>query len=425
MLTLLLASALAQDEAPVRVDAGGHLKTFLVASLPYEHVFMASPDCADFTAWEDCVQAGGQGLGDVRLWAEARTERFTFKAHHTTTMVAPGASVNALGGTGIGLQPPQLAKLSWTAVNDEGLAVRGRADRLSVGLSIPHLDVTVGRQPVTFGRALFFTPLDLVNPFNPTVVDQEYKPGVDALRLDGYWGMAGHATLVAAWTGTPVLTNDDPAELDLSDAVLAAYGQGTVGVWDLGAFAGLVRNDRVVGLSTSGSIRSVGVHAEASGTLPQEDTEDPFARAVVGATWFATGDLMLMGEAYAQTNGTNDPTRYLNQYTDPRYARGELWLAGRYYMGLSASYALHPLLNTSVAVIANLDDPSALVAPALSWSVSDEVSASVSGFVGVGARPDDLEPLDLLAPDFDPGDSVNSEFGLMPRALFVSMAAYR
>ena len=78
-----------------------------------------------------------------------------------------------------------------------------------------------------------------------------------------------------------------------------------------------------------------------------------------------------------------------------------------------------------MAFIANLEDRSALVAPALSWSVSDEVSASVSGFVGVGERPDDVEPLDMLSPDFEVGDSVNSEFGLMPRAVFVSMAAYR
>jgi hypothetical protein len=268
--------------------------------------------------------------------------------------------------------------------------------------------------------------MDLVSPFNPTVVDQEYKPGVDALRVDGYWGMAGQATLVAAWTGSAVLTNeDDAADFDLSDTVLAAYGQGTIGVWDLGGFAGLVRQDRVLGLTTSGSIRAIGVHAEATGTLPEDEDEDPFVRAAVGATWFATSDLILMGEAYVQTLGTDDPSQYLNHYSDPRYARGELWLAGRYYAGLSGSYAVHPLLNTSVAFIANLEDRSALVAPALSWSVSDEVSASVSGFVGVGERPDDVEPLDMLSPDFEVGDSVNSEFGLMPRAVFVSMAAYR
>lgn len=423
-MTLLVLTALAGES--VAVTGGGHVKTFLSASFPYEHLYMASPDCENLLEWEDCIEASGQGIGDLRLWAEARTERFTFKAHHSTSMLAPGTQTSSLGASGVGLQPPELVKLSWSATDDPGLALRGRADRLSVGLSIPHVDLTLGRQPVTFGRAFFFTPLDLVSPFNPTVVDQEYKPGIDALRLDGYWGMSGQVTAVAAWAGQPVLTwEDDAEEPDLEDAVFAFYGQGTVGVWDLGLFAGLVRKDRVLGLSTSGSIRVIGVRLEGAGTLPADEDEDPFFRAVAGADWFATGKLMLSGEVYVQSNGATDPQDYLSMYENDRFARGELWLAGRTYAGLSASYQLHPLLYGSLAVISNVEDPSALVAPALSWSVSDEVSASLSGFVGLGARPDQVEALDLLDPDFDAGDPINSEFGNMPAALFFSMAAYR
>ena len=424
-MILALASAFANE--PVRLDAGGHLKTFLVATAPYEHLYLASPDCEDLLEWEDCIEASGQGLGDLRVWGELRTERITAKAHHTTTLLAPGAQVSALGNTGVGLMAPELVKLSWSAVDDPGLAVRGRADRLSVGLSVPHLDLTLGRQPVTFGRALFFTPLDLVNPFNPTVIDQEYKPGVDALRADGYWGLAGQATVVVAWAGQPVLTwEDDPADVDLADAVVAGYAQQTVGVWDLGLFGGLVREDRVAGFSISGGIRAVAVHAEATGTLPQDEDEDPFVRAVVGAMAFpGTGRLVLSGEAYVQTNGAIQPEDYLDQYAGDRYATGELWLAGRSSVAASAAYELHPLLNGNLAVIANVEDPSALLAPSLVWNVSDEVTASASGFVGLGDRPDAVEPLDLLEPDFDAGAPVNSEFGLVPRALFVSMAAYR
>ncbi len=428
----LVAAAFAleiHDGERLRVDAGGDLKTFMVASFPYEHLFLASPDCPNLLEWEDCIAPSGQGIADQRLKLEFRTERLAFKAHHSTTMLAPGTGASLLGTTGVGQRPAELVELSWTAWDESGLALRGRADWLSLSFRVPHLDLTLGRQPITFGRAFFFTPLDLVNPFNPTVIDQEYKPGVDALRIDGYWGMAGHATLVAAWTASPLIafSDDTPTEdeVDLDDVVLSAYGQGTVGVWDLGLFAGLVHRDRVLGLASYGSVRAVGLRGELTYTRPDDEDEDPFLRAVVGADWLPVSKVMLSSEVYVQTNGASSPSHYLGRYEEPRWTRGELWLAGRSYGALSASYELHPLVSTSLTVIANLEDPSALLAPGLSWSVSDEVGVSLTGFTGLGERPDDVDPLDLLDPDYDAGSSLNSEFGTMPAALFLSMRAYQ
>jgi len=56
-----------------------------------------------------------------------------------------------------------------------------RLDRFWVGFSGDKVVVRAGRQALSWGNGLFFAPMDLVNPFDPTTIDTEYKSG-DALR---------------------------------------------------------------------------------------------------------------------------------------------------------------------------------------------------------------------------------------------------
>jgi hypothetical protein len=136
-------------------------------------------------------------------------------------------------------------------------------------------------------------------------------------------------------------------------------------------------------------------------------------------------------EAYYQSLGASSAQGYLSAASSPRFQRGEVWLLGRGYGALSVSQEITPLVSGSAALIANLLDPSALFAPGLTWSVADEATASIGGYVAVGRGPDEV-PL-----GFDPttfsvtpppqqalARSVHSEFGIYPHALFVSMRAY-
>ncbi|PJA41839.1 MAG: hypothetical protein CO182_05650, partial [Lysobacterales bacterium CG_4_9_14_3_um_filter_62_6] len=216
--------------------------------------------------------AQGTGIFDLRLKVDAKAEvgvaKLALQVHQANTATssppmtsvartacAAGESLSTgvgVGGfsTGVGARAPEAVELTFDVVEPPddcdtagNLLVRTRTDRLSFGLSVPHFALTVGRQPVTFGRALLFTPMDLVNPFNPAVVDQEYKPGVDAVRADVFAGMSTHITAVAAYAGG----------WDLPGSVLALSGGSTVGLWDLYGLAGAVHGDAVGGLGTSGS----------------------------------------------------------------------------------------------------------------------------------------------------------------------------
>jgi hypothetical protein len=361
----------------------GDVKSFFTATCPYESAFLP-PD------------PSGQGVLDFRLKATYERGPFSAEVHHAVTALT--AAPGGFSSTGLGASAPEAVDLSWEAF-DADLTLRGRVDRLVIRGETTGLEVAVGRQAVGFGTGMFFTPLDLVNPFTPAVVDQEYRPGVDAVRVDGYPSATSRITAVGAYAG----------DWSLAGTVLAATGSATVGVTDLGGFAGLIHEDLVLGATTATSVGPVGLHADAAVTVPPE-SEDPFVRAVVGGLWKPAEDTTLTAEAYVQTLNWGDPP--FAHVAEPRYLRGELWLSGNGYGAVALAQQVTPLISASLAVIGAVDPdrPSVLLAPSLGWSVAENAEVGVGGFAGLGARPDGL--------------AARSEFGTWPAAGFANVRAY-
>jgi hypothetical protein len=398
VISLLVGAALAKE--PVTLH--GDVKSFFTASLPYEsNVFPSEPS--------------GQGVLDLRLKFEARpSDALTFLVHGTSTGLAPApVAGSGLGtSTGVGLRAPEIVELSY--IWEEGtLQVRGRIDRASARLETGSVTTTVGRQPISFGNGFAFTPLDLVNPFTPAVIDQEYKPGVDAVRVDGYRGMSV-LTVSGAYAG------------DWNDRGLVgvAYAQTTVGVTDIGALVGTVQADRVLGATVVTSIGAVGLHSDV--TVTASEDRDPFVRAVAGALWRPGANTTLTGEAYVQTLGGGSPDEYLSVVSDRRFASGQLWLMGRTYGAVSVAQQVTPLISAGGALITNVEDGSAFVAPNFSWSVGSNTTFVAGGFVGLGERPGSETqsftvsgvPIEATVP------VLKSEFGTYPAALFAQLKAY-
>lgn len=287
-------------------------------------------------------------------------------------------------------------------------------------LRLDMLDVIVGRQPVTFGSTFFFTPMDLVAAFSPTTIDREYKPGIDAARVDMFFGTSGRLTLVAAYAG----------DWDVDQFILASRASTTFDVWDVGVLAARSHGDLVLGVDVSGDILGVALRGETTVTRPRQG--DPFVRASLGSDIRPGYGLTLMGEVYAQSLGADDPADYLKVAASERFARGELWAMGQYYAALSLGYELLPIVNLGAFAVANLLDGSALIGPSLGWSISDEAALSLGAYIGLGKRPEDVTLPSMSAPGLasgaaqDPSQLLRprSEFGLSPAALFAELKAY-
>jgi len=416
------------DKEKLQIDVGGDVKGFFDAVFPYEHVIMPEDPIASAA-----LDFRFKFSGDYSTW-------LSWELHHSLTSRFKPAEDTTFGlsaGTGAPVAEEAIT-LSYTAVDTPNFELAGRFDRLNLSFHLPGLDITIGRQPVSFGTGLFFTPMDLLAPYTPQVVDREYKPGVDAVRFDGFFGATGRLTGVVG-----VLD-----EFTLEGLFAAGYGGFTVGITDLNFFVAKIRKDLVVGMGTASSIGPVGVHADLTVTVPFEGEEEcpganpladadeacpPFVRAVVGADVRTGFGMSLMGELYVQTAGATDRTKYLHVATRPRFAGGELWTMGTFYGGITISQEIIPIVIVNATVMTNFGDPSFLIGPGLTWSVSENADFAIGGVITIGARPEDAELIDLVDPTtFQPlpEDEVldivhsNSEFGLMPSQFYAQLKFY-
>jgi hypothetical protein len=417
LLALALIAALASptaaqaarlvDQDDLEIDFGGDVKGLFDVAFPYEHLFMP----------EDPL---GRAAVDFRLKLDGRYRFFSWSFHHQATALIRTPGYGSLGIGSTATAPPSPIDMSWSALDTDGFALQGRVDRLVVRFHAPHLDVAIGRQPISFGTGFFFTPMDLVAVYAPSVVDREYKPGVDATRLDFWIGNTGHITVVAALTG----------DFDLDGLLIAAHGGFTVGLFDLGFFAAKVHDDAVFGFDTSGSLGPVGVHSDFTVTVPKED--DVFIRAMIGANILLPENFTISGELYGQSVGALHADDYMDVARLDRFERGELWTMGHFYGALALNKEVTPLIYVNLSAIVNFLDPSMLLGPGFTWSIANNVTLAAGGFFAIGERPEELEIEDLLHDDFTPftEDEVldafepNSEFGLMPHQAYLQINAY-
>lgn len=402
----------------LRLNLGGDIKGFFDVFFPYEHLLMP----------EDPVPSAAL---DFRFKFEGSYKRaFSWQFHHSATASISAQDVLSSGlmASTRGAEAREAINLSW-ALEDEGaFRFGGRIDRMTLGFHVPHLDLWVGRQPLSFGTGYFFTPLDLISSYQPQVIDREYKPGIDALRFDGFIGMSGHISAVVGVVDT----------FDKEGLFAVGTGGFTLGLFDLNLLLAYKHSDLVVGLSTQGSVGPVGVHADLAVTAPipneegEGDREDPFARVVVGADVRTDFGLTAMAELYGQTLGTKEPADYLSVALSDRFSRGDVWTMGHLYLALTLAQEILPILSVSMFAVMNVLDPSVLLGPSLSWSVAQNADFVVGGFLAVGKRPEELTILDLLNPDGTPMSAEEaalviepgSEFGLAGHQAYAQLKLY-
>ena len=76
-----------------------------------------------------------------------------------------------------------------TRTEEEHVLWQHRFDRLNVGFSPSQaMDLTLGRQAVSWGTTLFLTPADPFLPFSPSDPFRQFRGGGDAARLRLYPG---------------------------------------------------------------------------------------------------------------------------------------------------------------------------------------------------------------------------------------------
>ena len=327
----------------------------------------------------------------------------TFSVGAAYEHVATFRRREAPAGIAVGAVPSggEWLELQWTITDEEHVRWQHRFDRLHVGWApTDALELTAGRQSVSWGTTLFLTPSDPFSPFSPADPFREFRAGVDAARARIYPGPLSEIDIVVR-----------PTETDIGREITAlARGLTTWRNWELSGWGGTLYGDVAGAFGTAGALGAWAIRGEAV-VRSREDVV--VFRGTLGLDrqfQLQGGDLFLIVEYQRDGLGAAGPEAYLDVLRSRTFFRGEHQVLGRDETVVQASYQLHPLWSLAGLWLWNVNDRSALVSPTFAYSASDE--ASITGGVFLGFGDDSITV----------GRPLPSEYGLSGVTAFVSLS---
>ena len=394
LLLLLSAVAFAGDGS---VEIGGHTK-FALTSQAYP----------EQSLFRDLVGSSTLDVsGDLRINLEADLNRWSFDAAYQLLLLN-GDSVelgrSLPGGTNIffpGLPSDDRRLFDLTdIIEDDGkTAILHRIDRLSLGYASEKAVIRFGRQVLSWGNGLFYSPMDLVNPFDPAAVDTEYKVGDDMLYVQ-YLLDNGHDVQGAYVVRRDLLDGD----VDTGEATAAVKYHGFVGEAEFDVLLADHYGDTVLGI---GAGKSVGGAVWRGDLVATRSSDETHLQLVTNLTyswnWLdrnMSGAIEYFFNGFGQHADDYDPLSLAGN-TDlvDRVTRGELFSIGRHYLAGSVMIEMTPLWTLTPTVLANVSDPSGLFQLVTNYSVSDNMTLLASINVPLGPNGTEFGGIDAGQPD--------------------------
>lgn len=293
------------------------------------------------------------------------------------------------GFVGIPNDERRLMDLTDTIEDDGRFRALHRLDRLSVGYSSEKVVLRLGRQAISWGNGLIFSPMDIVNPFDPAIVDTEYKFG-DDMAYGQYLLNNGDDVQFSHVFRRDPLTGDPGSDV----ATTALKYHGILGNAEIDLLLSRSYDEAIVGI---GGNRSIG-GAVWRGDVVMSDTVSGNKFQLVtnlSYSWVWGGKNMSGVVEYyftefGQKNGQYDLAS-LAQNTEltGRLARGESFTLGRNYLAGGITVEMTPLWLLTPNLFVNLDDGSALLQVTTVYSISDD--AEFVGAVNLPLGPDGTE----------------------------------
>ena len=265
---------------------------------------------------------------------------------------------------------------------NEHLSGQLQVDRFNLHGDVGQTSWSVGRQAIGFGRISLFSPLDVIAPFPPDAIDIDVRPGVDAIKLTHYFGMAGQLG------GVTVLGDEQR-----HNSYLVSAGEN-INEIDLLVLAGRLRGRNMVGAGLAGELGKVGIKGEMSCyqgvdvRQPSGDLQDDFIIAALEGWYRFENGLVLIGEYLFNGYGRDDPRDYPLVAASAPVREGLGFLLARHYLLLGPSYQFHPLVTFNGLVIYNIDDQSRLLRPQLKFSLADNLQMDIFWTVTHGKKAD-------------------------------------
>lgn len=249
-----------------------------------------------------------------------------------------------------------------SVIEDKGkFAALQRLDRLALTYSGEKTVVKVGRQSLSWGNGMFFSPMDIINPFDPTTIDTEYKTGDDMLYLQYLLDNGSDIQSAAVARRNPVT-----GDVESNQASYAVKYHGFLDQNEYDILLAQSYDDLSLGL---GGNRSIGGAIWQADLLVTETDLATNAQFVTNISYsWILGDHNMSGlleyyyNGFGQKNGQYDPAD-LAQNPDllKKLSRGEVFTLGQHYLAAAVTIEMSPLWTLTPNIFANLEDHSALL----------------------------------------------------------------
>lgn len=281
----------------------------------------------------------------------------------------------------------RLLDLTWTI--DEGPRHRAyhRLDRFALRVQSNGLGVTIGRQAVSWGSGRVFQPIDLFNPFAPTAIDEDFKPGDDIVLIDKSFPKSN---IQALYVGR----RDAKSKASRDVASYAVKWHGVFGSSEIEMLAARHYVDEVYGLI---------FRVPVGGAMMRTDVA---ATRLENGKWHTSGifnidyglsvarrPMLMFAEYFHNDFGVRKLPRIpamLPQSLLVRLSRKEIFNVMRDYFCVGMSYRWHPLWSQNLTAIMNLSDNSKLLITSLNFSSSDFTSLEMGLTTAIGKRGEEF-----------------------------------
>jgi hypothetical protein len=322
----LSVPALADDAS---YDFGGHTKLRLTGQM--------YPD--DSLLRDLYGSSSADGAGELRLDMSAKKSGWSFHADYQLLGI-----YSELLPFGAPNDDARLFDLTKTISDGTDNVWLHRLDRAWVGYSGEKVVVRAGRQALSWGNGLFFHPMDLVNPFDPTTIDTEYKTG-DDMAYAQYLRDNGDDIQGAAVFRRDPVTGD----VESDQGTTAIKYHGFAGEREYDVLVGESYGNTIVGL---GGVSSIGGAVWRADVVVTDAEDDTVVEVVTNLSYsWMWGDRNVSGSA-----------EYYYDGEDSSYVAGNIMIE------------MSPLLMMTPTLIANVDDPSALFQFVTQYSLGDNMT---------------------------------------------------
>ena len=289
-----------------------------------------------------------------------------------------------------------------------------RIDRFNLVVNNRFGRVTIGRQAVTWGNGLVFNPMDLFSPFSPYDTQRDYKKGEDSVHFETFLENGNEIEFL--------YVPRRPAEgrsVKVSSSSAAAKYHIYLNDMEFDLMAAGHYEDIVFGIgymtpAGSAMLRGDVIYSHAGG-----DMENNLLNIVMNIdyswVWFKKNFYGCM-EYYYSSLGAGDD--YSEMFTDhdlvTRSSRGEIYGFAKNYLSSNLQMEINPLLNLRLLVIANLDDPSSLIQPVLTFSAARNIEIILGSNIAIGGRGDEYGqiPIPLSDETIDTASNIFFRFTL-------------